>query len=113
MQIFPSAIAPFVNKAGKILQPFISYLQQFTIPPSNILAVIVGTSPFSYQAKEPGNVFVTGGVVSAIHLIRGAIDLNVTGQKIIPVGILDIVIVTYSGLPTIRFIPSYGQNTNG
>lgn len=113
MQILPSTLARLVDTTGKILSPWIQYLQQFTIAPPNIMTLNVGISPFSYVAKEPGNVVVTGGVITAIHLIRGAVDLDITGQKIIPVGIKDTIIITYSGLPTVNFIPSYGQNTNG
>jgi hypothetical protein len=68
----------------------------------------VGTSPFSYTAKEPGYVIITAGTISAIHLIRGNVDITLTGQKIIPVSINDIVAITYSVKPTVQFVPIYG-----
>lgn len=108
MQVFPNTGAPFVTKLGKILTPWIQYLQQFTQAPPSVSAIAVGASPFPYVAKEPGFIFVSDGTVTAIHLIRGSDDLNFTGQKLVPVSINDTVIVTYSVLPTVIFIPIYG-----
>lgn len=110
MQIFPNTIAKFVDTLGRISQPWIQYLQQFTQAPPNFILVSVSASPFSYTAKEPGSVVITGGTVSAVHLVRGTTDINLTGQKIIPMSINDTVIVTYSVLPTIQFIPIYGAS---
>lgn len=111
---FYTTIAKFVNSAGNILQPWISYLQQFTIAPPPFSTVIVGSSPFAYKSKEPGNIYITGGVVSAISLTRGTVTLSLVTTRpiLIPVAVDDIITVTYTGLPTIKFIPSYGSNTN-
>jgi hypothetical protein len=108
MQIFPNTGAPFTNKLGRILRPWIQYLQQFTQAPPSVIGVTVSASPFAYTAKEPGFIFVNGGTVSNISFARGSIVLNFTGQKLVPVSINDIVTVTYSVLPTISFIPIYG-----
>ena len=108
MQPFPNQVQIFVDKLGRILNPWTRYLQQFTQAPPNIMAITVDVSPFTYTAAEPGFIIVLGGTVSAIHLVRGAIDINLTGQKIIPVSIKDEVIITYSVLPTVQFIPIYG-----
>ena len=109
----PSTLAPFVNKLGQIIRPWNSYLQQFTQAPPAINSITVGTSPFSYEAREPGNISITGGTISNIRLSRGIVDIDFGAgtDKIIPVGINDIVTVTYSVLPTVRFLPSYGQST--
>lgn len=108
----PSTVARFVdNRTGQVIAPWVQYLQQFTINPPDFIDITVSASPFTYTVKEPGSLFITGGTVSTITLIRGSKTLNMTGQKIIPVGIKDRVVVTYSVLPTITFIPSYGQNT--
>lgn len=107
----PNLISPFVSKVGRLLSPWNQYLQQFTQAPPNIADVIVSASPFSYQAKEPGNVSITGGTVSAITLIRGLISIDVTGTKLIPVAINDTIRVVYSVLPTVKFLANYGQNT--
>lgn len=108
----PSLLAPFVDRStGKIRAPWNYYLQQFTQAPPSVFPLIVGTSPFEFQAAEPGNVTITGGTVSQILLTRGTVSINVTGQKVIPVSINDTITVTYSVLPTLQFLPSYGQRT--
>lgn len=107
MQTFPNTLARFVDNE-RVITPWIQYLQQFTQAPPKFVDITVDISPFSYTAKEPGYVVVSGGTVSAIHLLRGSDDLDMTGQKIIPVSINDIVKTTYTVLPTITFIPIYG-----
>lgn len=115
MQTLPSIVQRFVDGAGKLLQPWHGYLSQFTTPPPPFLDITVGISPFAYEAKEPGFVFVSSGTVSDISLTRGSDTIIVApstaNPRMIPVAIADIVTVTYSVLPTIKFIPSYGQNT--
>lgn len=107
----PNQVSPFVSKLGKIITPWVQYLQQFTQAPPKIMAVTVTASPFRYIAQEPGYVHVNGGVVTSIVLTRGIAALIFSGTKAVPVAINDIVTVTYTGLPTINFVPSYGQNT--
>lgn len=107
----PNTLAPFVNKLGQIIRPWNSYLQQFTQQPPSVTSVTVSASPFSYTAREPGNLAITGGTISQISLIRGnvTISFGAGSNKIIPVGINDVVTITYSVLPTVSFLPSYGQ----
>ena len=108
----PSLLAPLVDKIDRIARPWNSYLQQFTQAPPSISSIIVGTSPFSYEAREPGNISITGGTISNIRLSRGIVDIDFgAGTNItVPVGINDVVSITYSVLPTVRFLPSYGQS---
>lgn len=101
MQPLNNLAAPFVDKAGKLIKPWIQFLQQFVQAPPAITTII---SP--YTAKEPGYIVITGG--AAITLTRGKISITLTGQKIIPVSISDIV-TSPSG--TLQFIPIYGANT--
>lgn len=110
---FGTTLTRFVSQAGLIIQPWIAYLQQFTIPPPPFLDITVTASPFEYEAKEPGYISVTGGTVSAISLTRGTdtIIVGTATRLLVPVAINDIVTITYTVLPTIKFIPSYGQNT--
>lgn len=110
MQVLPNQNSPLVNRAtGNIIPPWNSYLQQFTQKPPPVMAIDVTASPFSYTAVEPGNVAISGGTVSAIVLTRGSVSITIVGSNFVPVAIGDIVTVTYSVLPTIRFIPAYGN----
>lgn len=108
----PNKMAPFVSALKRIVAPWDSYLQQFTQAPPNFAAVTVGISPFDYTAREPGNIIITGGTVTGVALTRGTTSILLGATtKIVPVAINDVVTVVYSVLPTIRFVPSYGQNT--
>lgn len=108
----PNLLAPLVDKVtGLIKRPWNSFLQQFVQPPPAFMAISVTASPFSYTVKEPGMVTITGGTVSNVALTRGTVTINFGSINLVPVGINDIVTVTYSVLPTIKFVPSYGQNT--
>ena len=106
--IVPNLIAKMVDASGLLKsQAWISFFQQFVNPPSPIASLIVGASPFIYIAREPGLIIVTGGIVSAQALIRGLVIINITGIKLIPVEIKDSISVTYTGLPTMQFMPRY------
>lgn len=116
MQTFPNITQRFVDAAGIILQPFISYLQQFTTSPPPFVDINVGASPFEYEAAEPSFVYITGGTVSEITLTRGTdtiiIAPDTTIPRLVPTAIGDIVTVTYTVLPTMKYIENYGQHTN-
>lgn len=105
----PTTTADFVNGAKKLISPWIQYLQQFTIAPPAFIDITPDGSPFEYQAEEPGNIFIDGA--TAIMLTRGTDTIDVSSLIMIPMGIKDIVEITYGVLPTVKFIPSYGQNT--
>ena len=112
MQPFPSVLQDFVDGFKKLKNPWVQYLQQFTIAPPAFMDITVAPSPFEYEAKEPGNLYVTGGTVSGITLTRGSDTITITGEILIPVAVNDIVEITYSVLPTVKFIPSYGVDTH-
>ncbi len=103
MQPLPNLISRIADAAGKLQKPWNQFLQQFVQAPPNFKAIV---SP--YTAVEPGFVVITGG--AAITLTRGAISITLTGQRIIPVSINDIV-TSPSG--TLQFIPIYGAATGG
>jgi hypothetical protein len=71
-----------------------------------VQVVTVGASPFSYTAAFDGTVIVTGGTVSAISVIRQGTSVA-TGitTGLFPLSRLDILPVTYSGLPVMTFLP--------
>lgn len=71
------------------------------------VAITVSASPFAYTALAEGTATVSGGTVSAISITRGAtvVPTGVTAG-VFPLSQGDIITVTYSGLPTMNFIPS-------
>lgn len=112
MQAFPNTLAAFIDKANcRIVKPWIQYLQQFTQAPGKFNPVSVGISPFSYKSAEPGFVYIKNGTITTVTLTRGSLTLDVTGLVLIPVGVSDTVVITYTGVPTVYFIPSFGAAT--
>ncbi len=107
MITLPSLVSRLVDSTGRMLSPWNSYFQQFTQAPAPVINVTVGVSPFAYTVREPGAIAITGGTVSAVTLTRGSVVIPVSSM-IFPVGINDIVTVTYSVLPTISLLPSLG-----
>ena len=77
-------------------------------PPSNEMTVIVGVSPFVYQATARGYLIVSGGTVSGITYARTFGVNYPTGQTagMFPVSLGDILTITHTGAPTMVFAPS-------
>jgi hypothetical protein len=75
-------------------------------PPSAETSITVTASPFKYTAPMGGSVIIEGGTVSQVTYTRST-TAYVTGQTsgMFPVGAGDILIVTYSGTPTMTFAP--------
>lgn len=89
-----------------LIPPWNNYFQQFTQNPPAAMSVELDGSPFSITPNAHGTLFIIGGTISQILLIRGTTSINLTGQKIIPIRISDTVEITYSGAPTLTFLPN-------
>jgi hypothetical protein len=85
---------------------FFQALQSGT-PPQAESPITVTASPFTYTASQGGFVIVHAGTVSQIAFSRTSGTSYITGQTTgtFPVSAGDSVIVTYSGAPTITFVP--------
>lgn len=110
--VIPNMTAPMVGKGGVIIPPWNSFFQQFTGSPSGIMSIVLGASPFTYQAGEPGTVVISGGTVSAVHLIRGSVNINMGTARAIVVSRFDQIQITYSVLPVVQFVPFYSTPVN-
>src|SRR5712671_1754122 len=104
--ILPNLKSALVNTKGFVLQPWITFFQQFTQAPSQVIDLAVNVSPFSYTAVEPGFLAITSGTISSVTLTRGSTTITVTGN-LIPVAIRDVVSIIYSVIPTVQFFPSF------
>lgn len=103
----PNLRSPIADKNGQVADPWTAFFSQFGTPPTTHVLIVLTGSPFFYTAKEPGNIFVTGGTVSLIKLFRGSHFITLTGQTIIPVEMKDGISITYSSPPTVQFLPRY------
>jgi hypothetical protein len=103
----PSNLTPFVSLSRLITLPWQLFIQALVAKPAASSAVIPNGSPFSYQATGTGVMIVTGGTVSNISILRG-ITLTDTGLTVGPftLGEDDTLIVTYTVLPTMTFLPA-------
>jgi len=100
----PSLGRSLVNEDRKVgsQSEWVAWFTQFSTPPRPIINLLpdVIASPFTYIAKEPGNLITTGGTISALVLTRGTVSVNLTGIRIIPMELKDRVSITYSVKPT-------------
>lgn len=88
-----------------IVPPWNNYFQQISQAASQVMDVALTGSPFSITPNAHGTLIITGGTISNISLIRGAVTINLTGQVIIPIRISDTISITYSVAPTVQFLP--------
>src|SRR5258708_1131471 len=89
--------SPIVNNEGIVIPPWNTFFQQFTQKASAVVDVIA-SSPYTPNVR--GNVIIIGA--ATITLTRGIININLTGQKIIPMGIGDT--LSWTGSPTVQFL---------
>lgn len=78
------------------------------IPPSSELPVTATASPFIYAPSQKGSLLVSGGTVTKIEYSRTRGTFYDTGQTAgaIAMSANDQVRITYSGAPTLVFLPS-------
>lgn len=77
------------------------------LAPSSTVPVVVGGSPFTYVADQRGFMIVQGGTVSLIQFSRDGATNYSTGQTsgCVPLSAQDRLIVTFSGTPSMTFVP--------
>lgn len=76
-------------------------------PAGPVAAITVGASPYTYVATLGGTVIVDGGTVSEIDFSRDGVTFYNTGVTagMLPVSQGDQLVVTWSGKPTMTFVP--------
>lgn len=107
MARLPSSLEPLVT-GQLVATPWFRFFQELAgMNPPGPSGVNFTASPGTYTASANGHVLVAGGAVSAISLVRGRATVA-TGMTsgFIPVSQGDKVVVTYTVLPTITFIPT-------
>lgn len=104
--IVPSSAQPIARNGGFVTTEWQRFFNALVQAPESIAEVDVGASPFDYTASASGFLAVSGGTVSAITLTRNT-SSAATGVTagLVPMFQGDIVTITYSGLPTVSFIP--------
>lgn len=100
----PSASVPAVDSRGLLSQAWYRFFANILGPAPAFSTVAVGASPFTWDASRSGHVLIAGGTVSSVKIQRGVAMLTVP-SGLVPVAQGDAVIVTYSVLPSMTFIP--------
>lgn len=103
----PASPTTFLDKGGKVSQPWFNYLSRLLRQPGPAFDVPVTTaSPFSYTAPQNGTIYFAGGTISDISLTRSGVTFS-TGALIGGVNMAngDTVTVTFGAQPTITFVP--------
>ena len=102
----PNLTSALVDKLGKLVPPWNSWFQQFSQPAPAVQAITLSGSPFSYTANNNGTLIVSGGTVSAISLVRGAVSIPLSTVRpiAVPISIGDIITITYTVVPTVQFL---------
>jgi hypothetical protein len=83
----------------------------FIKPPLSVLnnlqvSITPGASPYAWTSPAIGNLVISGGTVSAVTLTHAAgTPVAIPTAGIVPVMTGDVVTVTYTGAPTMTFIP--------
>lgn len=76
------------------------------IPAANEVGIVVGASPFIYIAPRGGFVIVNGGTVSLVQFTRTNTYTTGQTQGCFPLSLGDQLTVTWSGKPTMTFVPA-------
>lgn len=103
----PDPNVALVNEA-KILTPpwYIGLVRLAQLTAERPIApVSLGASPYTFTATTIGDLLVAGGTVSAVTLGRGGVSVACPTSGFIPMAAEDSVIITYSVLPTVTFVP--------
>jgi hypothetical protein len=107
--VMPPATVPVVDPdTGLLSQAWYGYFRDLGSFATPIEVVTVAASPFTYTAVHAGNLLIKGGIVGSIGLIRARVTIAVTGltSGFIPISQDDRVVITYTGLPEVWFIPN-------
>lgn len=105
----PTFTVPLVNNGVTSKDWYFFFAGLFRgLAPRNVAPVTPGVSPYTYTALEKGFLIVSGGVVSLIEFSRDGVNLFDTAQTagIFPLNAADQLTITYTGLPTLTFVPT-------
>lgn len=104
--IVPSSAQAIADPTGRVTTPWQRFFNALVSASAPIQTVTVGASPFSFRAGSGGSLAISGGTVSSITLTRYTVTAPTGATSgIIPVSNGDVVTITYSGLPTVNFVP--------
>lgn len=94
-----------IEGKGFLISPWNSFFQQFVQTAPQPIEIELETSPFIISPGANGSITLVGGTITSVTLIRGTVSMILGSIRLIPIRIGDSIEVTYTGTPTIRFLP--------
>lgn len=105
--VVPSSYQPISGAGGIVTPVWQRFFNALIASPAAVETVPVTDSPLTYKATQRGSLSITGGTVTQIEFTRAGATVSVAGgAPIIPMANNDQVVITFSGTPTISFIPT-------
>lgn len=103
----PPASVPVVDDRRYVTEAWLAFFSSLTSAPPTIQALTLTGSPFVFIASYPGNLLLMNGTITAITLTRARVTVTITGVTpgFIPVGLGDVVTITYAVAPDAWFVP--------
>jgi hypothetical protein len=104
----PSQVLPLVDEDGRATEGWYGFFVNLTSAATPLVQITVGVSPFVFTASHAGFGLIIGGVVSSVGLRRRRVTIPAVGPVagFFPVSQNDQLIITYTGLPVLWFIPN-------
>jgi len=104
--IVPSSRQKMVTKEGNVTPEYQRFFNAIAGAAAPFVSVTRTSSPMSYTAGAQGHLNINGGTISALSLRRAGSTVTLTTSvRMIPMSNADVVSITYTGTPTITFIP--------
>jgi|SRR6516162_9513416 len=109
-QVFPSAQQPVLEQNADIFtMPWRQFLETLWRRVGSggyaaITSPTVGASPWTYTATVPGTLYVSGGTVSNVSIVRLGTAVSIEHFAVL-LSQGDEVVVTYSAAPAVSFVP--------
>lgn len=105
--IVPSSAQPIADARGIVTVPYQRFFNALVAAAAPIQTIVPTASPYTFTASAYGSLAISGGTVSAVSLSRsGTTAATGITAGLIPMANGDSVTITYSGAPTLAFVPA-------
>lgn len=104
--IVPSSKQKMVTPEGTVTPEYQRFFNAVAGAATPFASVTRTSSPMSYTASGSGHLNINGGTISGLSLRRAGSTITLTASVLmVPMSNGDVLTITYTGSPTITFIP--------
>ncbi|MEN6505018.1 MAG: hypothetical protein ABFD92_10790 [Planctomycetaceae bacterium] len=105
--IVPSSKQKMVTPEGTVTPEYQRFFNAIAGSATPFASVTRTSSPMSYTASGSGHLNINGGSISGLSLRRAGSTITLSATTLmIPMSNGDLVTITYTGSPTLTFIPA-------